>query len=166
MKKIFSAILFAGLLFGANSCKNQGSETHISSMKEIEAAENLQAGEKYVAEQLKSDTAFVKTESGLCYKVLNEGEGENFTDNDVVDVIYVGKHINGEEFDNSKGEVVPFDLHKVIPGFSEVIKLMKPGSKVLAIIPSNIGYGEQGTGPIGPNETLVFEITTVGVHKQ
>lgn len=126
---------------------------------------NKQAGEKYIEEQMKKDKAFIKTKSGLCYKIIQEGKGENFKENDNVDVIYVGKHIDGTEFDSSKGNTVNFPLQNVVKGFREVITLMKPGSKAIAIIPGNLGYGESGAGPIGPNETLVFEITTVGLHK-
>ena len=128
---------------------------------------NIVKGKNYIEEQMKNDKDFVKTASGLCYKVIEEGNGTNFNENDVVDVIYVGTHINGKEFDNSKGKIVPFPLQNVVPGFREMITLMKPGSKVKVIIPSELAYGETGApmGGIGPNETLVFEITTMGVHK-
>lgn len=131
--------------------------------KEIKAK-----GEKYIEEQTKKDKGYKKTQSGIAYKIIKEGEGENFSDSTaVVDVIYVGKHINGKVFDDSKGKPVPFNLQQVVPGFSEVIKLMKPGSKVIAIIPGKMAYGEQGNprGGIAPNETLVFEMTTVGIHE-
>ncbi|MBP5688492.1 MAG: FKBP-type peptidyl-prolyl cis-trans isomerase [Muribaculaceae bacterium] len=78
----------------------------------------------------------------------------------------MGKHIDGTEFDSSNGEIVPFPLQNVVAGFREVITLMKPGAKAIAIIPSNLGYGVNGQGPIGPNETLVFELTTVGLNEQ
>lgn len=165
MKKLFSIVLFAGLIFGALSCNNQSSDS-TEANAQVEIAEgNLKAGEKYIADMKKSDPKFVQTKSGLCYKVLEEGEGENFKADDTVDVIYVGKHIDGSEFDSSNGEPVPFNLQNVVHGFREVIMLMKPGSKVIAIIPSHIGYREKGNGTIGPNETLVFEITTLGIHK-
>lgn len=145
----------------ATSCNSNKNTSAIDSIADM----NKQDGEKYVAEQMKKDTAFIKTESGLCYKILEEGEGENFKPTETVDVIYVGKHIDGTEFDSSKGETVPFALQNVVPGFREVITLMKPGAKAIAIIPSHLGYGDKGQGPIGPNETLVFELTTVELHK-
>ena len=130
-----------------------------------EGEKNQVDGKNYIDKQMKKDKAFIQTGSGLCYKILKEGNGAYFNKNDVVNVIYVGKHINGEEFDSSKGKTVPFPLQNVIPGFREVITKMKPGSKAIAIIPGNIAYGETGnpTGGIGPNETLVFELTTVGL---
>lgn len=156
--------MVAFLLIGATSCKNEGAsdagaDTSLATL-------NRQAGEEFIAKQLKNDKSFVKTNSGVCYKMLQEGEGECFADTSIVDVIYVGKDINGNEFDSSKGEVVPFNLQQVVPGFREVIKLMKPGAKAIAIIPGDQAYGTKGTGPIGPNETLVFEITTVGISQE
>ncbi|MNC92913.1 Outer membrane protein MIP precursor [compost metagenome] len=46
----------------------------------------------------------------------------------------------------------------VIPGFTEALLLMPVGSHYRIAIPADIAYGPQGTGPIGPNSTLVFEI--------
>lgn len=130
-------------------------------------AENDKAGQKYIAEQMKKDKGFKKTASGVVYKVLKPGKGENFNDSATVDVAYVGKHIDGKEFDNSKGKPVPFNLKQVVPGFREVLTLVNEGAKVLCIIPGAQAYGDQGNpqGKIGPNETLVFELTAVGLHK-
>ena len=164
----------AGLIFGAISCKSNNEKEDSSTLNVDESTEgtsanslaesNKKAGEEYIAEQMSKDKAFIKTPSGLCYKILEEGEGDNFKDSDIVDVIYIGKHIDGSVFDSSNGNVVPFPLMNVVPGFREVITLMKPGAKAVAILPANIAYGETGQGPIGPNETLVFEITTVGLN--
>lgn len=128
-----------------------------------EAKKNKADGEAFLAKKAK-EAGYQKTESGLLYKVITEGKGENFTDKDVVLVNYVGKHIDGKVFDQSKDKPASFPLNGVIPGFAEMIKLMKPGQKVEVIIPSNLAYGEEGTeGEIGPNETLIFEMETVGV---
>jgi FKBP-type peptidyl-prolyl cis-trans isomerase len=129
---------------------------------------NVNEGKKYLEEQMKKDKGFKKTASGIAYKVLKQGAGENFNDSATVDVVYVGKHIDGKEFDNSQGKPVPFSLKMTVPGFREIISMMKPGGKVLAIIPGELAYGEQGNpqGGIGPFETLVFEITAMGEHKE
>ena len=130
--------------------------------KDPKAIENKKAGQAY-AEKKAKEAGYQKTPSGLVYKVLNEGSGANFTDKDVVMVKYTGKHIDGKEFDSSKDEAVPFHLSQVVPGFAEMIKLMKPGQKVEVIIPSDLAYGPEGREPtIGSNETLIFEMETVG----
>ena len=127
--------------------------------------ENDKAGKKYIEEKIKKDNGFKKTASGVAVKIVKLGSGAKFNDSARVDVKYVGRHINGKEFD--RNDNVPFDLRQVVPGFREVITMLTPGSKAIAIIPGAQAYGEQGNpqGGIGPNETLEFEIETIGLHK-
>ena len=127
------------------------------------AIANKKAGEEYMS-KLKSDKNYTFTKSGIAYKVIKGGEGKNFSDSDIVKVNYVGRHINGEEFDKSGENPVPFNLKQVIPGFAEMIQLMKPGSKVTVVIPGELAYGPQGNRGIEPNETLIFDIETLGVQ--
>ena len=126
------------------------------------AIANKKAGEEYM-KKIKEDKSYTFTKSGIAYKVLAEGQGKNFSDSDVVKVNYVGKHIDGTEFDKSGDQPVPFNLKKVIPGFAEMIQLMKPGSKVTVVIPGELAYGPQGNRGIEPNETLIFDIETLGL---
>ena len=126
------------------------------------AIANKKAGEEYMS-KIKNDKSYIVTKSGIAYKVLKEGEGTNFSDSDVVKVNYVGRHIDGTEFDKSGENPVPFNLKQVIPGFAEMIQLMKPGSKVTVVIPGELAYGPQGNRGIEPNETLIFDIETVGL---
>jgi FKBP-type peptidyl-prolyl cis-trans isomerase FklB len=79
-------------------------------------------------------------------------------------VNYVGRHLNDSVFDKSGDQPVPFNLKQVIPGFAEMIQLMKPGSKVTVVIPGELAYGPQGNRGIEPNETLIFDIETLGVQ--
>lgn len=81
------------------------------------AVANKKAGEEYMS-KLKSDKSYTFTKSGIAYKVLAAGEGKNFADSDVVKVNYVGRHLNGTEFDRSGDQPVPFNLKQVIPGFA------------------------------------------------
>ena len=128
------------------------------------AIANKKAGEEYMA-KLKNDKSYTFTKSGIAYKVLAEGEGINFSDSDVVKVNYVGRHLDGTEFDKSGDNPVSFNLKLVIPGFAEMIQLMKPGSKVTVVIPGELAYGPQGNRGIEPNETLIFDIETLGVEE-
>ena len=126
------------------------------------AVANKKAGDDYMA-KLKSDNSYTFTKSGIAYKVLAQGEGTCFADSDVVKVNYVGRHLDGTEFDKSGDEPVPFNLKQVIPGFAEMIQLMKPGSKVTVVIPGEQAYGPQGNRGIEPMETLIFDIETLDV---
>jgi FKBP-type peptidyl-prolyl cis-trans isomerase len=80
---------------------------------------------------------------------------------DQVRIHYRGTLIDGTEFDSSysRGEPAVFGVGGVIPGFSEGLQLMPVGSKYRFVIPSDLGYGAQGTGgDIGPDATLIFEV--------
>jgi peptidylprolyl isomerase len=85
-----------------------------------------------------------------------------------VAVHYRGTLEDGTEFDNSydRGEpfTFPLGMGKVIPGWDEGIALMQVGGKAEFIIPSELGYGENGAGGmIPPNATLTFEVELVGI---
>ena len=124
------------------------------------AAENSAAGDAYLAEN-RSKEGVMTTESGLQYEVLSQGDGPMPGSEDQVQLHYRGTLIDGTEFDSSyeRGEPAQFGVGGVIPGFSEALQLMSVGSHFRVVIPSEIGYGPQGTGgPIGPNATLIFEI--------
>jgi FKBP-type peptidyl-prolyl cis-trans isomerase len=107
------------------------------------------------------------TPTGLQYKVVTEGTGKSPKATDLVKVHYRGTLLDGTEFDSSYKRNAPaeFPLDRVIPGWTEGVQLMKEGGKSLFYIPSRLAYGERGTpgGPIGPNETLVFEIELLEV---
>ena len=126
-----------------------------------DAIANKKAGEAYM-EGLRKDKSFKFTKSGLAYKMLKKGKGKKFTEEDVVNTIYVAKHLDGTVFDSSDGEPILLSVHQVIPGFAEMLQLMKPGSKAIVVIPGELGYGNWGMNIVGPNETLIFEVETVG----
>ena len=51
----------------------------------------------------------------------------------------------------------------LISGFREGLLSMKVGDKVRVFIPSHLGYGEQGGGPIPPGADLVFDLEITGL---
>lgn len=135
--------------------------------REDQSVKNKEEGEKFLAENGKK--AGVKTTaSGLQYEVLSEGKGDHPKASDNVTVNYKGTLINGETFDSSydRGQPVTFPLGNVIPGWTEGVQLMTPGSKYKFYIPSALAYGERGAGvKIGPNQTLIFEVELISVDK-
>ena len=129
---------------------------------EINAAE----GAAFLAENAGKEGVQV-TESGLQYRVIEEGDGDRPAATDRVTVHYKGTLINGVEFDSSysRGEPATFALNQVIPGWTEGLQLMRTGSRYEFFIPSDLAYGEQGRpGPIGPNSTLVFEVELLEIQ--
>ncbi len=112
----------------------------------------------------------VKTGSGLEYVVLEEGAegGKSPTAGEMVVVHYEGRFVkDGTTFDSSfqRGQPAVFPADKVIPGWVEMLKLMKTGDRVMVHIPSQIAYGEKGTpdGFIPPEADLQFEVQLLDV---
>ena len=132
---------------------------------EAMAAVNAKAGEDFLAENGKR-VEVKTTASGLQYEVLKEGEGPQPTAADQVVVHYTGKLIAGTVFDSSeeRGTPATFGVSQVIPGWVEALQLMKAGSTWRLFIPSALAYGPQGAGGvIGPNQTLIFDVTLIEV---
>lgn len=127
---------------------------------------NAKAGKEYLANNAKEEGVKV-TESGLQYLVVKEGNGKKPGPNDVVTVHYTGRLIDGTVFDSSveRGEPATFAVGQVIPGWVEGLQLMSEGSAYRLFIPSELAYGEYGTGPIQPNSTLIFDVQLLKVGK-
>ncbi|PBS13905.1 hypothetical protein CMZ82_03135 [Lysobacteraceae bacterium NML93-0792] len=120
---------------------------------------NLAEAETFFAQNATKE-GVQTTASGLQYRVITEGTGAKPGPNDTVRVHYKGTLLNGETFDSSydRGEPAQFALNQVVPGWQEGLQLMPVGSKYELWIPAALGYGEMGSGPIGPNQALVFEV--------
>ena len=118
---------------------------------------------KYIDKLLTTDSGYVKAPSGLVYKVLAKGSGKQFGESDRIKVMYKGTHVDGKTFDESK-QPVTFAPSQVVPGFREALMMMRPGAKMIAVLPQELAYGARGAGQsIKPFETLVFEIETLGL---
>lgn len=124
------------------------------------------AGEEYIAKIMAAGEGYVKTASGLVYKMEKQGNGKCYGDNEEVRMLYTGKHVDGSIFDQSR-DTTSLNSGRVVEGFKEALMLMSPGAKMIAVLPSDIAYGDQGAGrrqsgeySINPGETLVFEIET------
>jgi FKBP-type peptidyl-prolyl cis-trans isomerase FklB len=121
---------------------------------------NKKDGETFLADN-KAKPGVITLPSGLQYKVLTDGTGNIPSPEDSVTVNYVGKLIDGTEFDSSvkRGQPATFRVGGVIPGWTEALTKMKVGSKWQLFIPSDLAYKEMGKPPqIGPNATLLFEV--------
>ena len=147
-------------------------------------------------EKMSKKSGVKKTETGLCYKVVEAGDMEKAAKNDadVVKVHYVGKLQDGTVFDASRfadkftaeqiaqfreqypdmfdengnfkqaDEPIEFPLNGVIKGWTEGMKLVGPGGKIILYIPADLAYGARGAGrQIGPNEALEFTVELLEV---
>lgn len=166
-------------------------EAFFNSTMEAEDKKRAERAVGLVAEEGKTIEAYIqekgltasKTESGLYYVIEQEGTGEATTPGTTMYVNYAGYLLDGTLFDTSMPEIAKanniFDAERsyealpvnvgmgqVIPGWDEGLMLLKKGSKGKFIIPSPLGYGENGAGAmIPPNSILVFDVEVTDVQK-
>lgn len=129
------------------------------------AKTNQAEAEEFLTENKDAEGVQV-TESGLQYRVLEEGEGPRPSAEDTVTVHYTGKLLDGTVFDSSYKRDQPqvFTVNGVITGWSEALQMMKEGAKWELFIPPNLAYGPSGNGPIPPSSALIFEVELLEVE--
>ena len=111
-----------------------------------------------------------KTNTGIRYIVLQPGQGEAGKPGDRAAVLYIGRLLNGTEFDRNLDREHPFSFRvargQVIEGWEQILQQMKPGEKRLVIVPPELAYGTRGSPPKIPrNATLVFEMEVLEFKK-
>lgn len=137
----------------------------LKAMRDAKAAENLQAGQAFLAENAQRP-GVVALASGLQYEILQEGSGAKPGPTSSVTCHYHGTLIDGRVFDSSvqRGRPATFPLNRVISGWTEALQLMPTGSKWRLYLPPHLAYGEQQvSAEIGPNSTLIFEVELLGI---
>ena len=105
------------------------------------------------------------TESGLKFRVLEEGEGDLIAIDDGVYVLYRGRLTNGQIFDESGPEPASLLVENMIPGFREALLKMREGGRYWIMIPSELAYGDQSNDRIPANSDLEFDIEVKGVAR-
>ena len=151
MRMIIFVALALGLQCGAEA---QGADS------------NRAAGEAFLAENAQRESV-VTLPSGLQYEVIEEGDGATPGHRSTVVVHYSGTLIDGTPFDSSlqRGEPARFPVNRVIPGWTEALRLMRVGDKWRLFIPADLAYGDRGVGPvIAPGSTLIFEVELLEVQ--
>ncbi|MDA8744020.1 FKBP-type peptidyl-prolyl cis-trans isomerase [Rubripirellula amarantea] len=110
---------------------------------------------------------FQTTESGLMYRILREGDDQNPSESDRVEVHYKGWLDDESIFDSSyrRGETIAFPLNGVIPGWTEGMQLVGKGGMIELQIPSSLGYGPRGMPPVIPGDAqLHFLVELIDIH--
>lgn len=135
------------------------------------ADESKKRSDEFLAQNRKK-TGIKELASGIQYRVIEDGSGKNASLDNTVIVHYSGKLIGDKDFDNyqefdstyTRGQPMEMDMSKVgMKGWREIIPMMKKGDKWQVFLPPEMAYGEQGQGPIGPNEVLVFDVHLVDI---
>ncbi len=144
----------------------------IEPFRVFEGAREKRIAEAKAAQKEKLDevaAGYDETPSGLRYKILQKGNGQQATKGAGVSVHYKGQLLDGTVFDSSYKRKQPIDFNvgvgQVIKGWDEGIQLLKVGDKARMVIPSDLAYGSAGAGGvIPPDATLIFDVELVAVN--
>lgn len=136
-----------------------------ANMRKEQAEKAQQAGDAFLAAN-KTKDGVVTLPSGLQYKILTQGTGPKPSATDTVVCNYKGTLLDNSEFDSSysRNQPLTIPVSGVIKGWTEALQLMPVGSKWQLFIPSDLAYGPQAKGPIGPNSTLIFEVELLSIQ--
>jgi len=105
--------------------------------------------------------------SDLKVQTLLKGDGKVIGEDDAAIVRYTGVlWETGEVFDSSWESGAALVLNQpMVEGFTQAVQGQTVGSQVLAVIPPDLGYGDQESGTIPANSTLVFVVDIVGIQE-
>ncbi len=137
-------------------------EKEVEELRESERAKTVAKDSIEINALLAKYKDIKTTASGLKYIITKPTTGKIPQKGDEVEMNYTGMFADGKKFDENLNIANPFSfklgLGQVIAGWDEAIMLLHEGEEAKLIIPSNLGYGEQGAGPIPPNASLVFDV--------
>jgi len=165
---IYEFVLPSDLSLDSNGNPLQGIPRGAVLIYEIELVHDSGLDSIFLEENAQEEDVVV-TESGLQYRVLEEGEGDSPALTSNVQVNYTGTFIYGDIFDQSpESAPAEFSLDGVIEGFSEGIQLMNEGAIFEFYIPGDLAYGDNPPqqSPIYPGAALIFEIELVSFTSQ
>lgn len=137
---------------------------------EVMAKKNKDQGDAYLSAHKKVE-GIVVTESGLQYRIVKEGEGQNPTGESTVAIHFKESDLDNRMIESTYELKQPPELAMAdikLRGLREALTLMKEGAKWEVWIPSELAYGEKGLRSnnqwiIHPNMVLRFEIELVHV---
>lgn len=158
MKRIAFPVLVVLLLAGCGPKEPPAPEVPEKSVAE-------QRRENWFGAKLAGDASIQWRESGLGVKILQAGEGAMPQRTDKVRINYVGRLLDGTEFDRSaEGKPATFKVQEMVTGLAAGMSMLRPGGKALIYIPPHLGYGGIRAGKIPPNSSLVFEVELLEVN--
>lgn len=154
----------------AYRAREQDKRMKAQAEEQAELAEKLESDGAEIDKYLEENGIEAQvSESGLRYTVEG-GKGTKAQPGDNVKVHYDGRLLSGEKFDSSRDRGEPFEFTigqgMVIPGWDEGIAYIPQGGKGTLYVPSPLGYGARGAGPvIEPYSILVFDVEVMEVEK-
>ena len=150
-------IVTIGIVYVLNYSSKETVVNATSTPKEVVAESSPKSDNKIVdTKKMQEDVTELKIED------LVVGTGVEAVSGKLISVHYTGTLTNGTKFDSSVDRGAPFEftlgIGEVIQGWDKGFAGMKFGGKRKLIIPSSMGYGDMGSGPIPPKATLIFEV--------
>ncbi len=104
-----------------------------------------------------------RSNSGLYYKIIDEGEGRKVKYKDIVRFTYEGKLLDGTVFDAKTEEPVEFQVSDLIAAWKEIMLDLNEGGKAYIISPPQLAYGDRELDDIPANSILIFSLEIVEV---
>lgn len=159
---IASVVILVGIFFAWRAFQPEGewSAADQQLLAELNAAEGLalrlrEAQRPGVAE----------LSSGVLVEILETGSGQQPAADDWVQLHYRAFHHDGRVYADTWRSRSPatVQVSDTIAGWQAVLPSLAGGSRVRVIVPPSLAYGEAGGDPIGPQETLIFEIELLGI---
>lgn len=127
--------------------------------------EYKEEGERFLAEN-KNKEGVITLESGLQYKVIQEGKGEVPTESAKINVKYKGTLMDGTEFEVSRDDKpVVMPVSRFVQGMKEAVCLMPVGSRWEVYIPQELGYKSVDRGKVKPFSTLIYDVELIDIEK-
>ena len=127
---------------------------------------NRKSGSDYLSKNAKKE-GVIETNSGLQYKILEQGEGIAPSDNAIITVHQRCQLVNGTIIEDTYKENEPSEvkIEELIEGYSEGAKLMKKGARFKFFIPPELAWGKKGSGSkIPPNSVLIFDVKLIDFY--
>ena len=156
-------LIFFSLTLTIISCSQENIEFNRTKQEQLEL--DIKRIEGYISEN--NLDGFLSTEKGLYYKLLGDGNSIFPISGDTLSVEYIGKFLDGSEFDRSNTDQ-PFEfvlgMGQVIEGWELGLTKIDEGGSGILIIPSGMGYGQSPNGSIPENSVLIFRIDLVDVR--
>ena len=154
----------------------QGKQAEMQKEMQQKAAAQMPVDDKMLQDYFaKNNIKAQKTASGLYYSITKAGSGANAKPGQLVTLKYIGKTLEGKQFDANMDEsgkmlegktpfTFPLGQGQVIKGWDEGVALLNKGTKAFFYIPSPLAYGPQAMGPELPaNSILVFNVELTDV---
>jgi len=104
-----------------------------------------------------------RSNSGLYYKIIDEGDGRKVNYTDIVHFKYEGRLLDGTIFDDHKDEAVEFRISELIAAWKEIMLELNEGGKAYIISPPQLAYGDYDLDDIPSNSILIFTIEIIEV---